>query len=388
MKLDLKAEVQLDASIQFSPLNNPHQAPRQVFLTGASGFLGVYLLDTLLRKTQATVHCLIRCTTEQEGYQRLQAHLQFYCLWNESHAERIKIIHGDLAQPLLGLSPNRFEQLAEQIDVIYHSAAQVNSFYSYAALKATNVQGTHEILRLAAQHHSKPLHCMSTLAVFFSPPHLQAQQVKETDVPSEELKGGYKQSKWVAEALVREAQARGLTASLYRTARIMGDTRTGINGNTQDFLCSMLRACIHLQQVPEVDTSLNMIPVDFASDAIIALALQSQYNPPAFHLYNPISTHWNSVYAALEEVGYRLTKVPFTHWLDALKQATQADPRNKVFAPVSFLLRSPTFLFAEKPPFDDAQTQQALKFLQLKCTEVDAELLKLYLTYFKNSGFF
>jgi len=388
MKINLEAEAQLDSSIQFSPSPSHLKHPQHIFLTGVSGFLGAYLLKELLNQTQASIYCLVRCQSEAEGRQRLEKHLQFYQLQDDTDLQRVKIMPGDLSKPLMGFNEATFQQLAESIDVIYHSAAQVNSFYSYNALKATNVEGTQTILRLAAEHHTKPLHFMSTLAVFFSPPHVDAEIVKEADIPIAELKGGYKQSKWVAEALVREAQTRGLPASIYRTARIMGDSKTGINGNTQDFLCSMLKACVHLQLAPAVDARVNMLPVDFTAQAIVAMSLSAENLGKAFHLFNPVSNHWDELYAALEQANYPIPRVPFEEWLEALKQATRANPRDKTYAPVSFLLRSPTFLFAKKPPFDNAHTQQALTDLQFNDPPMDDELLKLYVGYFKNSGFF
>ncbi len=388
MKINLQAEVQLDPTLQFFPKQTDLDNPQQIFLTGVSGFLGAYLLKELLQQTQASVHCLLRCQGENEGWQRLEKHLQFYQVWDEHYRQRLNIIPGDLAKPLLGLRESDFQQLAERVEAIYHSAAHVNAFYSYSALKASNVEGTQEILRLAAAQRSKPLHFISTLAVFFSPPHIEAEQVKETDIPAADLKGGYKQSKWVAEALVREAQARGLPASIYRTARIMGDSVTGINGNTQDFLCSFLKACVHLQLAPAADAQVNMLPVDFTAQAIVGMSRDAENLGSAFHLLNPISNHWNELYAALEQSGYLIPRVPFAAWLDALKQATQANPRDKTYAPVSFLLRSPTFLFAKKPPFDDAQTRRALAKLALDYPSMNTPLLKLYMDYFKNSGFF
>ncbi len=386
MTLDLTSEVQLDPTIQFSSLTTLNE-PQHIFLTGASGFLGAFLLDSLLHQTQAEVHCLIRCPSEAEGWARLKKHLEFYQLWNPALAQRIHVVPGDLSKPLMGIEDSVFDFLADTIDVIYHSAAQVNSFYSYKALKSTNVLGTHELLRLAAKQRSKPVHFMSTLAVFFSPAHFQEEPVKETDVPDVALKGGYKQSKWVSEALLREAQARGLQASVYRTARLMGDTRVGINGNTQDFLCSMLKACVHLQQVPAVDANINMMAVDFAAQAIVKMSLQVENLNRAFHLYNPTPTHWNELYAALEAAEYHFERVPFDTWLERLKQATQAEPRSRTYAPVAFLLRSPTFLFAPKPPMDNAQAQQALAALNLECPVNNEALLKLYMDYFKSDFF-
>ncbi|MDM8563228.1 SDR family oxidoreductase [Candidatus Marithioploca araucensis] len=168
-KLDLKAEAILEPAIQFyNPLSKNLVEPKSIFLTGATGFLGAYLLDELLHKTTANIYCLVRCNHFDEGQQRLQSHLQFYSLWKETFSSRIIPVVGDLSKPRFGLSEAQFSDLAGQIDIIYHNGAQVSFIRPYSALKAINVLGTIEILRLAGLIQTKPVHFISTLAVFLS----------------------------------------------------------------------------------------------------------------------------------------------------------------------------------------------------------------------------
>jgi thioester reductase-like protein len=209
---DLSAEAKLDSAIQFSHLTtNVNTPPNAIFLTGASGFLGAYLLAELLEKTSAKIYCLVRADNEIAAKQRLQEHLTRYGLWQSKWEKRIVSIVGDLSKPLLALSESEFNQLAETIDLIYHNGAYINAFHSYERLKAANVLGTQEILRLAGFKKTKPVHFISSMAVFFSKASLESELIKETDHPIADgtLKGGYKQSKWVAEELSRIAQQRG-----------------------------------------------------------------------------------------------------------------------------------------------------------------------------------
>ena len=210
----LQNDACLDPTIRFEASLTPHSAqPRALFLTGATGFLGAYLLAELLRQTDAEIHCLVRAADPQVAQQRLQNQLQSYGLWQADWAERIIPVVGDLAQPRLGLSEADFSELADQVDGIYHNGAWVNALYPYERLRAANVLGTQEVIRLAALGQTKPLHFISTLAIFLSDAHTD-QLVAEDRTPCFDptLQGGYKQSKWVAEALVRDAQVRGLPA--------------------------------------------------------------------------------------------------------------------------------------------------------------------------------
>ena len=137
-EIDFEAEAQLDRTIQFPHALSQHAlTPTSVFLTGATGFLGAYLLDELLHQTEATVYCLVRASDADTAKQRLVGHLQAYDLWHQALASRIRPVVGDLTQPYLGLSAEQFLHLATQVDVIYHSAGWINTVFPYARLKPT-----------------------------------------------------------------------------------------------------------------------------------------------------------------------------------------------------------------------------------------------------------
>jgi acyl carrier protein len=199
--VNLDAEAVLDPRIR--PNNLPFELttqPRAILLTGATGFLGAFLLHELLQQTEADIYCLVRSANVTEGKQRIQSTLASYLLWDEHLSSRIIPVIGNLSEPLLGLSNEKFLALAEQLDVIYHNGALVNFTYPYSALKAANVLGTQEILRLAARIKVKPVHFISTNSVFSSLEVDGLRVVRETDEidKSELISGGYSQSKWVA----------------------------------------------------------------------------------------------------------------------------------------------------------------------------------------------
>ena len=50
-------------------------------------------------------------------------------------------------------------------DTVYHAGAQVNFIYPYQELRAANVGGTREVIRLAAMYHAIPVHYVSSTAV-------------------------------------------------------------------------------------------------------------------------------------------------------------------------------------------------------------------------------
>ena len=80
-----------------------------IFLTGATGFLGAFLLHELLQQTRADIYCLVRAANIEEGNRRLRNTLAQYLLWSEPLAHRIIPVLGDLALPTLGLSSDEFD---------------------------------------------------------------------------------------------------------------------------------------------------------------------------------------------------------------------------------------------------------------------------------------
>ena len=89
----------------------PWQAsdPGAVLLTGATGFVGAFLLRELLAATQATVYCLVRGGTEAACRERLVAAWRCYGLPVETLGARVVVVPGDLAEPYFGLSEAAFE---------------------------------------------------------------------------------------------------------------------------------------------------------------------------------------------------------------------------------------------------------------------------------------
>jgi len=165
---------------------------------------GCFLLAELLNRTQATVYCLVRSSTNEDGMARIRAKLKSYDLWDAATSARIVAVPGDLSKPLLGLSVKQFEMMADVVDAVYHSAAIVHRRLFVRPYQGCNVLGTQEIIRMACRGRRKVLHHISTISVF--PPLLDADEVGPVTEDAlferwQNLSTGYAQSKWVAEKL-------------------------------------------------------------------------------------------------------------------------------------------------------------------------------------------
>ncbi|HEX2080625.1 MAG TPA: thioester reductase domain-containing protein [Longimicrobium sp.] len=316
---DLAAEVALDPAITAEGLA-PAAAgpPRAVFLTGATGFLGAFLCAELLRATDAEVHCLVRAGSVEEGEERVRRKLESFGLLGPE-AGRIRAVPGDLARPLLGLSKAEFDALAERVDAVYHCGAWVNFARPYRVLKASNVAGTQEVLRLAATARLKPVHHVSTMAVLAGA-FVSGVPAVDEDTPLPPPVGhdtGYSQSKWVAEGVVNLARERGIPISVYRPGVILGDSRTGVS-NQEDYVTRVIQGCVQLGLAPLREYPLATATADYVAGAIVALSLRQGELGKTFHTIEPDPLPWNRIFDHLRAFGYPVRSIPYGAWRDAL----------------------------------------------------------------------
>ncbi|MCA9964461.1 MAG: amino acid adenylation domain-containing protein, partial [Anaerolineales bacterium] len=380
---EMLADARLDPTIHVNgqPKPAPTQ-PRHVLLTGATGFLGAYLLHDLLALTDATVHCLIRAKSEEDALARLAKNMAFYQQWNQAHADRIKIVLGNLALPQMGLTEAQFGQLAEQMDVIYHNGAMVNMVYSYGAHKEANVGGTEAILTLASQTRLKPVHFVSTLAIFNraeanGEPFHEGQRSTDLPVPM----GGYAQSKWVAERLVQTAVDRGIPVAIYRPGVISGDSRTGF-ANSDDMVSTLAQACLSLGIVPNLDVMVNITPVDFVSQALVRLSLKPESLGKIFHLANWNPMPYQELLAWMETLGYGLERISFEAWRDRLVSLAPTLEEMAGWVPALPLIEEATAEQVFMPLFDYGNTINGLADSSLTCPPVGSKLLSTYMLYY------
>ncbi|MBW4635669.1 MAG: thioester reductase domain-containing protein [Iphinoe sp. HA4291-MV1] len=395
-RTDWNAEVVLDATISpGTALFEPVTEPAAIFITGTTGFLGAFLLHELLEQTQADIYCLVRSANEQSGKIRIQKNLETYGLWNQNFSFRIIPVLGDVSQPQLGLSAEQFQSIASQIDTIYHSAALLNYVYPYERLKPINVLGTQEVLRLASQTKVKPLHYISSVGVFESSAYYR-KVVSESDqlLHSEDMYLGYSQSKWVAEKLVMMARERGLPVCIYRPPFISGHSQTGV-WNTNDIICRIIKGYIQMESMPDLDSLLDLSPVDYVSRAIVYLSRQKESLGKAFHLNNPQPIHWSQVGDLLRYFGYSIKKASYEHWLSQLNNTMRAQD-NPLYPLLPFFIKkwsqeqltiTELHQQARRPQISCHQTLAALTGTNIFCPPVKGELLNTYFSYFIRSNF-
>ncbi len=389
---DWDREIRLDPSIVPRPdTDGVAVQPRIALLTGATGFLGAFLLRDLIETTDLTLACIVRARSNSEGHLRIRQALERYQLWKDEYADRFEAVAGDIASPGLGLAPRAWQRLAHEVDVIYHNGARLNLFQPYEALRPDNVAGTETLLRLACEARRKPFHYVSSLGVFDFPDPANPLSFDERDAPFDigRLRFGYTQSKAVAECLVHEAGRRGLETTIYRPGLVNACSESGVY-TIDDFPAKLIKSWLNLGVAPEPDRDLLLTPVNFVSRAIVGLSLDPGSAGRTYHLVNPARTPMASLQEMIRDCGYPLASLPFADWREQVA-AHAARTRDEALAAVlSFSGAGIEGLPLWPQPniaFDASETAGALADLGLECPPIDGNVVRICIEYFGSVGF-
>ena len=248
---------------------------RPVLLTGATGFVGGVVLDRLLRDGREVV-CLIRARDDDEAAARLRAVLVRIGAPPDARA---RAVAGDVTAPRLGLGDRR-AALAAEVGTVVHSAASVAFDLPLDESRAINVEGTRNVLALAAEAPGleRVVHVSTAYVAGARRGH-----VAEDDAGHGPFRNAYEQSKREAEDLVR---ASGLPATVLRPSIVAGERRTGWTASF-NVLYVPVRAFAAgaLPVLPgRRRARVDVVSVDYVADAIAALAFHPDAAGRTLHL--------------------------------------------------------------------------------------------------------
>jgi thioester reductase-like protein len=381
----LRAEAVLPGGIV--PAAGPVAVPpyRDVLVTGGTGYTGAFLLRELLDRSGADIHVLVRPGADGDPAGRVRRAMAAYGLWRVDDAARLLCVAGDLGRPYLGLAPATYRRLAERVDLIVHNGASSNYALPYHALKPVNVLGTQEVLRFACAGRTKPVHAVSTLGVFPRPsgePTFAEVEVTEPD----DVLGGYRQSKWVAERLVATAAARGVPACVYRPGYIIGAARTGA-GSADTFLSTVLRGCVALGATTASDSPLELVPVDFFAAAVAEIALSGRGHGSWFNLPGARPLSWDAMFDLVAGCGYAMRRVEYPEWYELLLRAGESNPLHRFLPTFDGTGMSSDLIYPDcRPVYGTARLAEALAGTGIRCPEVDGPVMAAQLRYLATAG--
>ena len=143
---------------------------KNVFVTGGTGFLGMALVEKMLRSLPSLnrLYLLIRPSLEKGAKERFESDVlgssvflrlreELGSRFEERIADKVRVLEGDVHADHLGLDTETLAELSREVDAIVHSAASVVFDARLDEAVDSNVRGTLGLLVLARLWEKKPL---------------------------------------------------------------------------------------------------------------------------------------------------------------------------------------------------------------------------------------
>ncbi|RJE47542.1 MULTISPECIES: thioester reductase domain-containing protein [unclassified Dehalobacter] len=308
-------EISLDYDVQPSLKRAQH-----ILLTGATGFLGIHLLEQLFKQKDCNIYCLLRGKTIREAEDKLRKQLDFYFngRYSQELNQRIIIIPGDIAQDQFGLDGNIYQYLLGKIDLVIHSAAIVKHYGLYRDYLNVNIKGTERVAEFCLQGDIR-LNYVSSITVsgnyLTNNIHEERVDFTESDLYiGQDYSGNvYVKSKFESERFIYQNVKNGLKADVYRIGVLTGRYNDGqFQKNIQENgFYERIKAIIELGFVPKIwtDEQLEFTPVDYCSEAIGRL-INLSAGTRIFHLFNHKTVSLAKVVEMLNNLGIHIEIVP------------------------------------------------------------------------------
>lgn len=291
---------------------------KTVLITGATGFLGMHLLDILLNK-DVTIYCLIRSSSEEKAKKRLLSMFDFY--FKDKYTQdflfsKIKVFVGDITYKNLGLSDEQFKSLGKIVDLVIHCAALVKHIGKYSDFERLNVKGTENIANFCMKYNIFLNH-ISTISVSsdFLPLNNTSDDVYFTEedffIGQNYRENYYVRSKLLAEEFLLNNIKNGLLkANIYRIGNLTARYTDGVFQYNIDSNAFYNKLQFMLQNKFYFESSIvqdfDISPVDNVANAIIGIIYNYGSLNKIFHVFNPHKFNMKSLSEMLNNLGYTI----------------------------------------------------------------------------------
>jgi thioester reductase-like protein len=368
-----------------------------IFLTGATGLLGLFLLRYLILSSTSRVYCLVRSRGKATAHDRLIQSLKDFRQWqdvSQLFESRVVVVDGDLSLVNFGLSEENFVKLAKDVDMIYHNGAMISGLQPYEHLKLHNVNATLEVIKLATIDHVKPIIYVSTFSVF--PDKFEFSEKDECAIPNpaEVLSKllPYGASKLVGEIMLQEAdKICDIKVSYFRLGFISGDTVTGSLARDQ-ILSRYIRTIMLNKLAPDSDDDIYMTPVDFCAKLVCTMGhLFGNY----FHVITTKKVLVNNLTNMIEqklnmsnsEEIIKVRRIETMKWRDLILQSSKVDASHPLLLPELLKTKDEDYEDDSKyDPYKNAHTLEQMKILGLEYPEMHDAIILRYLDFLEDGS--
>ncbi|KAI1820520.1 acetyl-CoA synthetase-like protein [Xylaria intraflava] len=304
-----------------------------VIVTGTTGSLGTYLLDTLVRNpTVKRIYCFNRSADAEE---RQRAAFKTKGLTEVWPAKKVQFLTTDLSKPDFGLGQGKYDVLLKGVTKIIHNQWPVNFNLDLSSFEP-HIRGVRHLIDFAKKsRNGSGLFYISSVGSITK--WADDQPVPEKPIHDLTVAGtqGYSLSKLMAETLLEQAvKVSGVDASICRVGQIAGPVTTGEKGewNKQEWFPTIIESSKYLKMLPSNLGTLDRIewvPVDLLADIVTELAgigaKKATLDEPedelkVYHAVNPKLGYWQVIAPTIfKKMPAGTRSVPWDEWVGALK---------------------------------------------------------------------
>jgi len=355
-----------------------------VLLVGASGFLGIHILDELLENGDNKIYCLMH-NNGKSSMERLKQ-IYFYYFdkaYDDEWDNRIEVLEVDIS------NPDSLDVVKEyDFSTVINCAAIVKHFGDVNVLKKVNTDGVINLAQLCLATNSRLIH-VSTVSVGGDSIGEDADRVtlyeSNLDIGQEVESNAYVYTKYLAEKYLVEAMEKeGLDAKIMRVGNLMSrfsDGESQVNFHTNNFMNAL--GCFPVQDLDEVD---EFSPIDEVAKAIVTLSgTGKEFN--VFHVYNSHSVEMGDIIYALKDMGYNIDIVDESEFNDRLREMISDENMNQYVSPLINYNMDDDDIRAENDS-DNSFTVKALYRLGFKWSLTSTDYIETTMDMLSTFGFF
>ncbi|ORX83279.1 putative acyl-CoA synthetase [Anaeromyces robustus] len=241
----------------FGEINTIRNKNRKcVAVTGATGYLGVYVVNELCKRDEISkIYCIGRSSSLNELKAKMLSMMRKV---NIEMNDKIELVIGDVTKIDCGIEPTKLEEIKRECNAMIHCAAVVNWTKTYGQLKEANVKRVINAMKVAGRG-------MEFVYISSFGAATKRNETLGDKIPKKAF--AYIQTKWLSEHYVRKGKEIGINSTIIRPCFIAADSRTGVC-NTDDFVYKFIRQCV-LNKIAPSNVTLGMTPVDKVAKGIV-----------------------------------------------------------------------------------------------------------------------
>lgn len=293
------------------------QFSETIFITGFPGFIAGQMIERL---AGASTQFLL--LVQPQFFEKAKSQIEEIAAKTVTPLENFVIVRGDITLPNIGMSADDAEFAARETTDVFHLAAIYDLGVARELAERVNLEGTRNVNKfLRTIGNLRRYNYVSTCYVAGKREGVIREDELEHDAG---FRNFYEETKYLAELEVKKLKAE-MPVTIFRPSVVCGDSRSGETAKYDGvyYLIRYLKrspALLSKINIGNDHVKLNLVPVDFVADAIVALSRDERAVGKTFQLADPVPLTTGDMFTVIAKEldgGNPVATLPdsVSHWL-------------------------------------------------------------------------